>query len=174
MAPVKETTPGPSPLSDIKNLLKELHEKVDRLEAKVEAKASGKEDKKLRMILIGPPGAGTSSSTLSCPTTITQLCWIPFSTHTFCPVGFLLFLSSQSADGRLLVYSGDTYWSRQKQKKGSGFVFLFFGEYFPIFDQISQHSSRRPNISPRKEATIKKQKEVLTFNRKWKKTHQFS
>ena len=59
MAPTKETTPGPSPLSDIKNLLKELHEKVDRLEAKVEKVASsGKTDKHLRMILIGPPGAG--------------------------------------------------------------------------------------------------------------------
>ncbi|KAG9068907.1 adenylate kinase [Linnemannia hyalina] len=61
MAPVKETTPGPSPLSDIKNLLKELHEKVDRLEAKVdkvETKPASKDDKKLRMILIGPPGAG--------------------------------------------------------------------------------------------------------------------
>ncbi|KAF9428404.1 adenylate kinase [Podila epigama] len=56
MAPVKETTPGPSPLSDIKNLLKELHEKVDRLEAKVDAKSDS--DKHLRMILIGPPGAG--------------------------------------------------------------------------------------------------------------------
>jgi len=59
MAPTKETTPGPSPLSDIKNLLKELHEKVDRLEAKVEKVAHGKGDKEhLRMILIGPPGAG--------------------------------------------------------------------------------------------------------------------
>ncbi|KAF9961148.1 adenylate kinase [Mortierella alpina] len=64
MAPVKETAPGPSPLSDIKNLLKDLHEKVDRLEAKVdkvEAKATGSKDeeaKRLRMILIGPPGAG--------------------------------------------------------------------------------------------------------------------
>ncbi|KAG0339811.1 hypothetical protein BG000_001278 [Podila horticola] len=61
MAPAKETTPGPSPLSDIKNLLKELHEKVDRLEAKVEAKVESKvaaEPKTLRMILIGPPGAG--------------------------------------------------------------------------------------------------------------------
>lgn len=57
MAPAKETTPGPSPLSDIKNLLKELHEKVDRLEAKVEAKVAA-DPKTLRMILIGPPGAG--------------------------------------------------------------------------------------------------------------------
>ncbi|KAF9436453.1 adenylate kinase [Entomortierella beljakovae] len=59
MAPVNDTTPGPSPLSDIKNLLKQLHEKVDRLEAKVdkvETKATGKDH--LRMILIGPPGAG--------------------------------------------------------------------------------------------------------------------
>ncbi|KAF9164060.1 hypothetical protein DFQ26_001847, partial [Actinomortierella ambigua] len=51
--------PGPSPLSDIKNLLKELHEKIDRLEAKVEkvSAAQPKQDQQLRMILIGPPGA---------------------------------------------------------------------------------------------------------------------
>ncbi|KAG0268899.1 adenylate kinase [Actinomortierella ambigua] len=52
--------PGPSPLSDIKNLLKELHEKIDRLEAKVEkvSAAQPKQDQQLRMILVGPPGAG--------------------------------------------------------------------------------------------------------------------
>lgn len=126
MAPVKETTPGPSPLSDIKNLLKELHEKVDRLEAKVdqvEAKAASKEDKDkhLRMILIGPPGAGTSySSAMSNTHLVGSL--RPF--HTF--LSHLLLYSFPVIRWKPSLCSSHTRWNRPK-KRISFRVFIFWG-----------------------------------------------
>jgi hypothetical protein len=150
-------------LSDLKNVLKELHEKVDRLEAKVdkvETKAAGKDDKKLRMILIGPPGAGTSSSIQ--PEQHNHAVSLFLRTPSI-PSTFFFFSFLTACKWRPLVYSGDTFWNKQNQKKRISFRVLFFGEYFPIFDQISHHSSRRPILSLRKEATIKNQKEVLTI-----------
>lgn len=154
MAPVKETTPGPSPLSDIKNLLKELHEKVDRLESKVdqvEAKAASKEDKDkhLRMILIGPPGAGTSSSVLSNTHLVGFL-------HPFHPFLSCLLHSVSVVRWKNFLYFGHTRWNRPKKDQLSCFYFL--GSTFPILNQISQHSSRWPIISFCKEATAINQK----------------
>lgn len=166
MAPVKETTPGPSPLSDIKNLLKELHEKVDRLEAKVEAKAAGKDDKKLRMILIGPPGAGTSSSTLSYPTTTTQLRWIPLSTYTFCPSTFSLsFLTVRR--WRRLFYSGDPYWTRKKKEKDQLSCFYFLGGTFrSLIRSPNTHRVAQLLLSVKRQPS--KTEKGLGDNRKWK------